>query len=65
MARMTKEEKSPLGKHHVKMMRISCAGFILGFYLSYMGGLGDNSPLVMASFAVLGLSCALLVITKK
>jgi hypothetical protein len=47
------------------LLRISCAGFILGLYLSYQGGIKANDTLVMASFAVLGLSCALLVIAKK
>ncbi|MDR1508829.1 MAG: hypothetical protein LBS53_04255 [Synergistaceae bacterium] len=47
------------------LLRISCAGFILGFYLSYQGGLTANGTLITASFAVLALSCALLIIAKK
>jgi hypothetical protein len=47
------------------MLYSSCAGFILGFYLSYQGGVRENDALIIASFAVLGLSCALLLITKK
>ncbi|MDR2779699.1 MAG: hypothetical protein LBB28_01075 [Synergistaceae bacterium] len=50
---------------HVKMLYTSCAGFILGFYLSYQGGISENDALIMASFAVLGLSCALALIAKK
>jgi hypothetical protein len=47
------------------MLYISCAGFILGFYLSYQGGIRENGALVAASFAVLGLSCALALVAKK
>jgi hypothetical protein len=50
---------------HVKMLCASCAGFMLGFYLSYQGGIRENSALIAASFAVLGLSCALALIAKK
>ena len=50
---------------HLKMLYISCAGFMLGFYLSYQGGLMENGALITASFAVLGLSCALALIAKK
>ncbi|MDR1021160.1 MAG: hypothetical protein LBL73_10415 [Synergistaceae bacterium] len=46
-------------------LRFSCAGFVLGLCLSYQGGVTANDALVVASFAVLGLSCVLLVIAKK
>lgn len=48
-----------------KILRLSCGGFVLGFFLSYQGGVRGNDALVMASLAVLGLSCALLIIAKK
>jgi hypothetical protein len=38
---------------------------MLGFYLSYQGGVGENDALIAASFAALGLSCALALIAKK
>ena len=46
-------------------LHISCAGFILGLYLSYQGGTAANDAMIITSFAVLGLSCALLLIPKK
>jgi hypothetical protein len=47
------------------MLSLSCAGFMLGFYLSYQGGFRENDALIAASFAVLGLSCVLALVAKK
>lgn len=47
------------------LLKLSCAGLLLGFFLAHMGGTHDNENIVALSFAVLGIACLLPIVAKK
>ncbi len=52
-------------KNRMFLLKLSCAGLLLGFFLAHLGGVNDNKTIVPLSFAVLGIACLLPIIAKK